>query len=97
MIPTIIAYALNIIDYIFTAIWVAKFGIDIEVNPFGRWMFENNVAWVFKIVIVGILFAVLAYVTRKCPDMVFVSYILLTIFAAVVIYHIVILFTLLGI
>lgn len=25
-----------------------KFGIEIEANPFMRWMFGNNVAWVFK-------------------------------------------------
>lgn len=97
MIPTIIAYLLNIVDYIFTAILVSKYGIGIEANPFGRWLFENNIAWVFKIVIVGLLFAVLAYVIHKYPDMVFVAYILLAIFAAVVIYHIIIWIKILGI
>jgi hypothetical protein len=42
----IISYLLNIIDYLFTAYWVHKFGIEIEIeaNPIGRWMFENNLS-----------------------------------------------------
>lgn len=54
-----VAYFFNIIDYLFTTHWVNKFGIEIEFNPFGRWLYENNIAWVFKIVIIGILLFIL--------------------------------------
>lgn len=83
-----IAYLLNIIDYIFTAYWVHKFGIEIEGNPFGRWMFENNVAWVYKIFIVGGLFALLGYFIKKHQKAVVSAYILLAVYAIIVIYHI---------
>lgn len=84
----ITAYLLNIIDYIFTAYWVHKFGIEIEANPIGRWLFENNVAWVYKIFIVGGLFALLGYFIKREPKVVIAAYILLGVFAALTVYHI---------
>lgn len=85
-----IAYLLNIIDYLFTAYWVHKFGIEIEANPIGRWMFENNIAWVVKIFIVGGAFAVIGYFIKKVPKYAWVPYIPLVVYALIVIYHIVI-------
>lgn len=81
-----IAYILNIIDYFFTAYWVKSFGVDIEVNPIGRWMFENNIAWLFKIVIVGVLFIVLGKFIRR-SKLVWVALIPLFVYGIIVIYH----------
>ena len=86
----IIAYLLNIIDYLFTAYWVHKFGIEIEANPIGRWMFENNVAWVYKIFIVGGLFALIGYFIHREPKAAWVAFIPFVVYALIVIYHIVI-------
>lgn len=88
---TIITYLLNIIDYIFTSYWVQKFGIEIEANPIGRWMLENNVAWVFKIFVIGGLFALLGYLLHRFPKYAWVGYIPLVVYGLVVLYHIVIL------
>lgn len=88
----IISYILNIIDYLFTAHWVRRFGIDIETNPIARWMFSHNVAWVFKIFIVGGLFAVLGYCIKKYPKTTWIAYIPLAVYGLIVIYHIVIFF-----
>lgn len=90
MLYLITAYALNIIDYIFTAYWVHKFGIEIEANPIGRWMFENNVAWVYKIFIVGGLFALIGYFIHREPKAAWTAFIPLVAYAAIVVYHIVI-------
>lgn len=84
----ITAYLFNIIDYIFTAYWVHKFGIEIEANPIGRWMFENNVAWVYKIFIVGGLFALIGYFIHREPKAVISAKILLVVYALIVVYHI---------
>jgi NhaP-type Na+/H+ or K+/H+ antiporter len=88
MIYLIIAYLFNIIDYIFTAYWVSKFGICIESNPFGRWMFENNVVWVFKILIAGGLFILLGYCIKKEPRAAWIAYIPLAVYGLIVSYHI---------
>ena len=69
IIPLIISYILNIVDYVFTAYWVHHFGVSIEANPFGRWLFKHNIAWVFKIFIIGaILLGLykLIMITPKC-------------------------------
>lgn len=80
----IIAYILNIIDYIFTAHWVRKYGIEIEANPIGRWMFEKKIAWLFKIIIVGALLALIArYATAA-----WIAYIPLAVYSIIVLYHI---------
>lgn len=88
MMPLIIAYILNLVDYAFTSFWVHKYGITAEANPIGRWMFSNNIAWVFKIFVVGGLVEVLGVVIRKHPKAVIVSWILLAAFCLIVLYHI---------
>lgn len=88
----ITAYLLNIIDYAFTTHWVHKFGIEIEANPFGRWMFENNVAWVYKIIIVGGLFALLGCFYERSREARIAAYILCGAYAIIVAYNIFILF-----
>ena len=85
-----ISYLLNIIDYLFTSHWVNLYGIDVEVNPLGRWMFENNVAWVVKILIVGGLFAVIGYFIRKHPKAAWIAFIPLVVYGLIVLYHIII-------
>lgn len=84
----ITAYILNIVDYIFTAYWVHNFGIEIEANPIGRWMFEHNVAWVVKIVGVGLLLLVLYHALKVKPTWAWVSWVLLAVYGVLVLYHI---------
>lgn len=91
IINLILAYILNIIDYIFTLVWVKKYGIEIEANPIGRWMLENNIAWVFKIFVIGGLFALLGYLLHCYTKYAWVGYIPLVVYGFIVIYHIVIL------
>lgn len=85
----LITYILNIIDYLFTLYWVRTYGIEIEANPFGRWLFENNIAWVVKIFAVGGVLALLGYIFKRYPKLAPVAYIPLTAYAAVVVYHII--------
>lgn len=86
----ITAYILNIVDYLFTAHWVRKFGIDIEANPFGRWLFSHNVAWVYKIIFVGILFLVigLGYWFTKSRLVLWGMRVMLAVFVLLTVYHI---------
>jgi hypothetical protein len=89
----LIAYILNIIDYLFTSYWVSLYGIGIEGNPIGRWMFNYNVAWVFKIIIVGGLFLLLGCLFKRYPKYKWIAYIPVAVYAVTVIYHIVITIT----
>lgn len=88
MLPLIITYILNIIDYIFTAYWIKLYGTDIEANPIALWMFNHNVAWVFKIIIVGGLLAALGYLIYRNPKSAWATYIPLTVYGLIVLYHI---------
>ena len=83
-----IAYLLNIIDYLFTSHWVNLYGIDIEGNPFGRWMLENNAAFGFKFFVVGAFFAVLGVCISKHPQAKWVAYIPLVVYGLIDLYHI---------
>lgn len=91
----IITYILNIIDYIFTAYWVKKFGLAVEANPIGRWLFENNVAWLFKIVVVGLLFIALHFLIKAQPKGIIAVYILLIVYSIIILYHCAIIFSIL--
>jgi hypothetical protein len=89
----ITAYLLNIIDYIFTAYWVHKFGIEMENSPFGRWLFENDIVWLYKIIIIGVLFALMGFFVKKgCKSAIISAKILLIVYGGIVVYHLIILF-----
>lgn len=88
--PLIIAYALNVIDYLFTAHWVRLYGIEIEGNPLAVWMFNHNIAWAVKFLGVGGLLALLGYLIHRQPKAATVAYILLAVYALIVVYHIII-------
>ena len=85
------AYALNIIDYLFTSHWVNLYGISIEGNPLGRWMYENDIAGIVKIFIVGGLLAVMGICIRLKPKLAWTGYIPLVVYGLIDIYHLVIL------
>ena len=87
MIPLITAYLLNIIDYIFTVYWVHKFGIEMENSPFGRWLFENDIVWLYKIIIIGALFALMGFFIKKgCKSAIISAKILLIVYGGIVAY-----------
>ena len=56
----LIAYLLNLFDLAMTTHWVNKFGIDIEANPAGRWLYENHLAVPAKVFGIGVLFLILS-------------------------------------
>lgn len=87
MTPLIIAYILNIIDYLFTSHWVNLYGLSAEGNPLGRWMFENGFAGVFKIFIVGGLFVTLGYFINRYPKYKRTGCIPILVYGSIVLYH----------
>ena len=89
MTALLIAYALNIIDYILTAYWVNLYGTEGEVNPFMRWCFEHDIAWAVKIFAIGGVFCVLGYLVKRYPYTAWSGYVLAVVYAIVVVYHIV--------
>ena len=89
MTSLLIAYALNIIDYIITLRWVNLYGTEIEANPLMRWAFENDCAWAVKIFGVGGLLALLGVCAYKKPSTAWGGWVLLVAYAAVTVYHII--------
>lgn len=55
----LIAYLLNLFDLAMTSYWVSKYGIGIEANSVGRWLYEANIATPVKVLFVGIMFLTL--------------------------------------
>ena len=81
----IIVYALNIIDYIETLYVINRFGIGVEVNPIGRFLFENNLAWAVKIIVMPIILALMGFLIKIDKRNIWVAYILLCVYLAVVV------------
>lgn len=98
-IRVIIAYLLNLFDLFMTSHWVGKYGIDIEANPVGRWLYTNHLAVPVKVFGVGILFLILHYAV-KCMDegtehsfqwWDIASWLVMAVYATLAIYHLFIL------
>lgn len=94
----IIAYLLNLFDLVMTTYWVNKFGIDIEGNPIGRWMYQTGAVYFVKVVLMAILFWLLDKAvnfkdighsdTVEWWDI--VSWVILAVYAVLGVYHIII-------
>ncbi len=87
MVLLLFAYILNVVDYFFTVYWVDNYGLDIESNPIGRWLFENNLAGFVKIVLVGVLFLILALLSKKLKKAAKAGYLIFAVYSVVVLYH----------
>nr|DAI55028.1 MAG TPA: hypothetical protein [Caudoviricetes sp.] len=87
----IILYLLNLFDLIATQRLINKYGLTAEANPFGQWLFNSGMVYVFKIVIVGLaLLLIWKLKTHKLA--VIMSWVLLVIFAVLTVYHLIIIF-----
>lgn len=93
VVVSIIIYILNIADLVFTSYLIKKFGLDIEFNPLGRFLYKHNIISFIKIIGVLIFLSILLtmskYYKRKLATT--SLWILLVIFLALVIYHIILL------
>lgn len=83
-----ITYLFNLIDLIATMYWVGLFGLSVEGNPIGRWLIRTNLVYPFKIAIVGgllLMIGLLGKRNRKAANT--GSWVLLTAFASLILYH----------
>lgn len=87
----LITYALNLLDLFFTTRLIRKYGVEVEANPIGRWLYETGAVYVVKIVGVGLLLLVLYFTLKAKPSWGWVSWVLLAVYGALALYHIVIL------
>lgn len=85
----IIIHILNVIDLIATLYLVSLFGLDIEANPIGRWLIKTRLVYLVKIVVVGIGLYALYRINGKVINV--LSWVLLGIFVALCVYHLIIL------
>lgn len=92
----ILTYLLNLFDLAMTTLWVNRYGLSVEANPIGRWMYASNAVPAVKIFAVGVALAVMGLGIRKHPKLAWVAYISLVVYAVVAVYHIII-FILIGV
>ena len=89
LIRLIIAYVLNLFDLGMTWYFVSKYGIPIEGNPVGRWLFGHPVLLlIWKLGLVAMLLAVI-YHFRNNQVANIGSWIVLGVYIALAIYHII--------
>lgn len=86
----IIAYLLNLFDLICTNYWISLYGLSVEANPIGRWLYQNHLAAPVKVFGVGGLLIVLYHALKKHPQWNWTSWLLLAVYSIIAIYHIVI-------
>lgn len=82
-----ITYTLNVIDYVFTAYWIRLYGIEVELNPIFRWMFEHDIAWAVKIFVAGGIYALIGYIIKRYPKYAWTAWIPFAVYAGVTLYH----------
>lgn len=89
LIRLVIAYVLNLFDLGMTQYFIGKYGISIEGNPIGRWLFGHPVLlFIWKFGLVAILLGVI-YHFRNNQVANIGSWIILGVYIALAIYHII--------
>lgn len=81
-------YALNLFDLLATTMWVNSFGISVEGNPIGRWLYGQGLVYPVKILLVGGLLIVLYFALKACPRWRWVGGLLLSVYGVLAIYHV---------
>lgn len=94
----IITYILNLFDLTMTTYWVRRYGIEIEANPIGRWLYQTGVVYPVKIIGVGALLLLLhkaieqrdtgLETTTQWWDV--IKWVVFAAYAALAIYHVII-------
>ena len=85
----ILTYLLSLFDLACTLYFAARFGNDIEGNPFGKWLLSDKWATViFKVVVVGALI-VLLYRLRDFDLARHGMYVICGVYTLLAIYHII--------
>lgn len=89
LIRLIIAYILNLFDLGMTQYFIGKYGIPIEGNPIGRWLFAHPaLLLIWKLGLVAILLMVI-YHFRSNRVANIGSWVILGVYIALAIYHII--------
>lgn len=83
----LIAYLLNVFDAVATWVWFKRYGIEIELNPVGRWLLENGLMRVFKLGVVGWLLLFL-YANRDTTASVVGAWVVLIVYACICVQHV---------
>lgn len=83
----IVTYILNLIDYAQTIYVVQIFGTCVEVNPIGRFLLENNLVGICKIVLAPILLSLMGWILKDNEDMDWAAYVVFVAYIAVVLHN----------
>lgn len=83
-----ITYIFNLIDLIATMYLVSLFGLSVEANPIGRWLIQTNLVYPFKIGVVGGLLLAIGLLGKRNKKAANIgSWVLLTVFTSLILYH----------
>lgn len=83
-----ITYIFNLIDLIATMYLVSLFGLSVEGNPIGRWLIRTNLVYPFKIGLVGGLLLAIGLLGKRNKKTANIgSWVLLTVFTSLILYH----------
>lgn len=89
LIRIIVTYILNIFDLCMTLHYTKKFGLEVESNPFGRWLLsEPYRILIYKILVVGLLLFIL-WISRENKISAISSWIVLGVYTVLAVYHII--------
>ena len=84
----LITYLLNLFDLLMTNRLISLYGIEIEANPIGRLLYENNLTGFVKIFVIGLLLILLRSLLSQNKHMEWIAYIPLVVYGLLALYHI---------
>lgn len=87
MLILIITYILNVIDYFETLYLIQHFGTEVEGNPIMRYMFENNCAWIAKLIVPAILLFICGAFIKKDRTCIRPMYVVFAVYLFLVIHN----------
>ena len=83
----VLIYVLNLIDYCQTMYAIRLFGLQIELNPIARWLFEHNYAALFKLVVSAVALVAIGFIVNADRKQAWVVYTLFTLYCLVVLHN----------
>lgn len=84
----LLTYLLNLFDLVVTTHWIKKFGIEVEANPIGRFLYKTGIVYPVKIIVIGLLLLFIYIVTYSEGTMQWIGIVPFIVYSLLTIYHI---------
>ena len=84
----ITAYLLNIFDAIISVFLFKTIGVEIELNPWGIYLYNNGILCLYKMSVTAIAMLIINKLVKKYPKLIWACWVVFVVYAVLTVWHV---------